>query len=204
MAIAKTSLHLGVTFRRAMLVALAGIGCSTKAADAVVALEEAGAPEAGAPEAGAAPDGGKEAAPPDPCQPVAFTPTPPDTCGDYLRYPCGLPPDLTIRGDCYFALNDCAALCPDIHYSCRAADGYCTDAGPDAGPEAGDVPGMVVPDEAGAVVIDCATCPGSAGRVPAGLEPATVRARSALGAYFASAARLEAASVTAFRRLREE
>ncbi|MDB4937800.1 MAG: putative lipoprotein, partial [Labilithrix sp.] len=61
-----------------------------------------------------------------------------------------------------------------------------------------------VPDEAGAVVIDCATCPGSAGRAPAGLEPATVRARSALGAYFASAARLEAASVTAFRRLREE
>jgi predicted RNase H-like nuclease len=202
MAIARSSLHLGVVFRRAMLVALAGIGCSTKAADVVATLDEAGAPEAGVSEAGVAVEAGKEAAPPDPCQPKPYSPTPPDTCGDYFRYPCGLPPDLTIRGDCIFGLNDCALLCPDVHFSCRAADGYCSDAGADA--DAADIVGTVVPDEAGAVVIDCATCPGSAGRVPAGLEPAKVRARSALGAYFASAARLEAASVTAFRRLREE
>jgi hypothetical protein len=200
MAITKTSTHLGAVFQRAMLVALAGIGCGTKAADMASApIDEAGAPEAGVIEAGVTADAAVEAAP-DPCRPTKYSPTPPDTCGDYVRYPCGLPPDLTVRGDCYFALNDCAALCLDINYNCRAIEGYCREAGADAG----DVPGIVVPDEAGAVVIDCATCPGSAGRKPAGLEPATVRAASALGAYLAAAARLEAASVTAFRRLAAE
>jgi hypothetical protein len=198
--IATEEKRLGVVFQRALLVALAGIGCSTKGADAIAPLEEAGVDGGGAVEAGVDAEAGKDAGPPDPCQPKKYEPNPPDKCGDFLTYPCGLPPGLTIRGDCFFGVNDCAALCPDIHYSCRAADGYCTDAGGDAG----DQPGSVVPDEAGAVVIDCSLCPGSAGRVPEGLEPARVSARSALGAYFASAARLEAASVTAFRRLREE
>ncbi|MDB5216393.1 MAG: putative lipoprotein, partial [Myxococcaceae bacterium] len=217
--IAKEERRLGVTFQRALLVALAGIGCSTKAADAVTPPDpDASVAEAGvSSEAGVPVEAGKEAGVPDKCDPTPYTPMPADTCGDYLKYPCGLPADLTVRGDCYFALNDCAALCSDIHYSCRAADGYCSttlDGGRDAaaaadGGDAGDfdaaVPtGVVVPDSTGAVLVDCATCPGSAGRVPAGLEPSTVRARSALGAYFASAARLEAASVTAFRRLREE
>lgn len=222
--IAREERRLGVTFQRALLVALAGIGCSTKGADAVAPVDaDAAVAEAGvAVEAGAV-DAGKEASGPDKCDPTPFTPVPADSCGEYLRFPCGVPPDLTVRGDCYFALNDCAALCPDIHYSCRAADGYCSttlDGGADGGDagdggeagaaaDAGGVDaatqnGFVVPDQSGAVLVDCATCPGSAGRVPAGLEATTVRARSALGAYFASAARLEAASVTAFRRLREE
>jgi hypothetical protein len=217
--IAREERRLGVTFQRALLVALAGIGCSTKGADALAPVDpDSGLSEAGvAVEAGVGSDAGKEAAGPDKCDPTPYTPVPADSCGQYLRYPCGVPADLTVRGDCYFALNDCAALCPDIHYSCRAADGYCSttlDGGRDAGDagDAGDAAGVdaavptgfVVPDTSGAVLIDCATCPGSAGRVPAGLEATTVRARSALGAYFASAARLEAASVTAFRRLREE
>ena len=191
--------RLGTVFQRALLVALAGVGCGTKAAE-VVATADAGGADGGAVEAGAG-DAGKEAAPPDPCSATPYTPSPPDMCGDYVKYPCGLPADLVVRGDCIFQLNDCASLCLDVHFSCRAANGYCTDAG---GPDAGNVDGKIVPDEAGAVVVDCATCPGSAGRVPAGLEPAHVRARTELGAYFASAARLEAASVTAFRRLREE
>jgi hypothetical protein len=199
--IARAERRLGVVFQRAMLVALAGLGCGTKAAEAVSDPDAGTAGvDASTSDSATTADAGKEAAPFDKCAPTPYSPTPVDTCGDYLKYPCGLPPDLTIRGDCIFALNDCAALCTDVHFSCRAADGYCSDAGPDAG----DVPGTVVPDEAGAVVIDCATCPGSAGRVPAGLVPASVHASSALGAYFASAAHLEAASVTAFRRLREE
>lgn len=198
--IANAERRLGVIFQRAILVALAGLGCGTKAAEAVSEPDAGTAGVDASTEGGTTVDAGKEAAPFDKCAPTPYTPTPVDMCGDYLRYPCGLPTDLTIRGDCIFALNDCAALCTDVHFSCRAADGYCSDAGPDAG----DVPGTVVPDEAGAVVIDCTTCPGSAGRVPAGLVPEAVRASTALGAYFASAARLEAASVTAFRRLREE
>ena len=219
--IAREERRLGVAFQRALLVALAGIGCSTKGADAVAPVDPDGGMtgDSGMTAEAGAPDAANEAAGPDKCAPTPYTPMPPDSCGQYLRYPCGVPSDLTVRGDCYFALNDCAALCPDIHYSCRAADGYCSttlDAGADGGDagDAGDsgdagnpaatVDGVVVPDQNGAVLIDCATCPGSAGRVPEGLEATTVRAKSALGAYFASAARLEAASVTAFRRLREE
>jgi hypothetical protein len=171
--IAREEKRLGVVFQRALLVALAGMGCSTKGADAIAPVEEAGVDGGGGGEGGLAPEAGKDAAPADPCQPVKYEPNPPDKCGDFLRYPCGLPSGLTIRGDCFFGVNDCAALCPDIHYSCRAADGYCTDAGPDGG----DQPGKVVPDDGGAVVIDCSLCPGSAGRVPAGLEPAHVRVR---------------------------
>jgi hypothetical protein len=143
-----------------------------------------------------------------------YTPVPKDTCGEYLTYPCGLPPGLTVRGDCYFAVNDCNSLCPDIHYNCRAIEGFCStnhgdagvpDAAADAAVDAGPDDGVVIPNEAGAVVIDCSICPGSAGRVPAGLAPiAGVSGASLLGAYFANAARLEAASVAAFRRLREE
>lgn len=197
--------RLSAVFRRAMLLALAGIGCGTKAADtvAVPASDDAGL-DAGASDASAPPiDAGREAAPVDRCQPAPYDPDPPDNCGDYVKFPCGLPAGLSLRGDCYFAVNDCAALCPDIHYNCHATESYCRTA--DAGdPDAG-VDGVVIPDEAGAVVIDCSICPGSAGRVPAGLAPGgDARARSLLGAYFANAARLEAASVTSFRRLREE
>jgi hypothetical protein len=202
MSIAREERRLSVAFQRALLVALAGVGCGTKSADAVAPVApDAGMVDSGiAAEAGALPDAGAEASGPNKCDPTPFTPMPADSCGDYLRYPCGVPSDLTVRGDCYFALNDCAALCPDIHYSCRAADGYCSttlDGGADAGAagdggdagDAGDggnpaatVDGVVVPDKNGAVLIDCATCPGSAGRVPAGLEATTVRASSALGA----------------------
>lgn len=217
--IAREERRLGVTFRRALLVAVAGMACSTKGADAVATNPEGGLAEAGVDvEAGS--DGGNADGAPDKCAPTTFTPVPADSCGNFLRYPCGVPPGMTVRGNCFFALVDCAMLCPDIHYNCRAADEYCSstrDAGVDASDagDAGDggdaavdpatqVDGVVVPDTSGAVIIDCSTCPGAAGRLPAGLEPASVCARSALGAYFASAARLEAASVTAFRRLHEE
>jgi len=208
--------RLGVAFRRALLVATAGasaaIACSSSNPDVtpVAPVAEAGidAPA----DVITKPDA-------DPCAATKYQPTPKDTCGDYLRYPCGLPKDLTVRGDCYFAVNDCNSLCPDIHYNCHAIVGFCStnhaplDAGPDGGDadvpdadfDAGPDDGVVVPDEAGAVIIDCSVCPGSAGRVPAGLAPiAGVSGASVLGAYFANAARLEAASVAAFRRLREE
>lgn len=197
----ETRSRLGSTFQRAILVALAGIGCGTKAADAVDTMQDAGV-DASTVEAGVVPDAGKEAGPVDKCAPIPYQPTPPDTCGSYYKYPCGVPAGYLVRGDCYFGVNDCAALCPDVHFNCHAIEGYCdVDAGDDAAPA---IDGKVVPDEAGAVIIDCSTCLGSAGRVPAGLAREAVRAPSLLGAYFASAARLEAASVTAFRRLHDE
>lgn len=215
--------RLALSFRRALLVAAAGasaaIACSSSGnpdTTPVKITEEGGAD--------AAADAAKRDAAADKCAATKYEPTPKDTCGDYLRYPCGLPPGLTVRGDCYFAVNDCNSLCPDIHYNCHAIIGFCStnhsplDAGPEGGEggvadadapdgdiDAGPDDGVVLPDESGAVIIDCSVCPGSAGRVPAGLAPvAGVSGRSPLGAYFANAARLEAASVAAFRRLREE
>lgn len=189
---------------------MAGIGCGTKSI-VETAPTDAGGVDASN-DAGATTDAKADTGPVDKCVATLYSPAPPDTCGDYYTYPCGLPAGLTVRGDCYFAVNDCNSLCPEIHYNCRAIDGFCStnngDAGvPDASAEGGSnsVDGYVIPNEAGAVIIDCSVCPGSPGRVPAGLSPvAGVRASSLLGAYFASAARLEAASVTAFRRLREE
>ena len=208
--VAREERRLGVVFRRAMLIALAGVGCSsTKVIDAP-GSEEAGV-DAG-PDASVS-DAAKESGPTDRCVATSFKPNPPDTCGEYYTFPCGLPAGLTVRGDCYFAVNDCNSLCPDIHYNCRATEGFCSTNSGDAGvpdPDAGEAgtastDGHVIPNEAGAVIIDCSVCPGSPGRVPAGLAPiAGVRSSSLLGAYFANAARLEAASVTAFRRLREE
>ena len=204
--------RLGLAFRRALLVATAGasaaIACSSSSPDVTPPPPALEAGVDAATDATAKPDA-------DPCAATKYEPTPKDTCGDYLRYPCGLPNGLTVRGDCYFAVNDCNSLCPDIHYNCHAFVGFCStnhapvDGGdadvPDAELDAGPDDGVVVPDEAGAVIIDCSVCPGSAGRLPAGLvEVASVRGASVLGAYFATAARLEAASVAAFRRLREE
>ncbi|MDB4947126.1 MAG: putative lipoprotein [Labilithrix sp.] len=202
--------RLRTAFQRALLLTVAGIGCGTTRIEEIVVPAEGGAPDASP--ADASVDAPQEAAPPDPCAATDFTPATPDTCGDYYRYPCGLPPDLTIRGDCYFSVNDCNALCPDIHYACRATEGYCSTNQGDAGvpldggaPDGGTQNGHVIPDEAGAVVIDCSVCPGSPGRVPAGLAPASATvAATRLGAYFAQAARLEAASVTAFLRLERE
>jgi tRNA isopentenyl-2-thiomethyl-A-37 hydroxylase MiaE len=98
-------------------------------------------------------------------------------------------------GDCFLYLADCQTLFPAImnnFFNCHSVDSWCVDGG-------------VTADPTGAVVIDYSICPGSAGRVPAGLERAqTARARSALGAYFAATAHLEAASVHAFRRLHRE
>jgi hypothetical protein len=181
--------RLRAIFERAILVALAA-GCSTKNASAP---SDAGAAATDGPTS--AVDAGKDAAKPDdPCAAYVFTPTPPDTCGDYVKFPCGLPTTIVARSDCFFNLTDCAEICPDLHYNCHAADGYCADAGADGG--------LVVPDDAGAVAIDCAICPNGVGRVPEGLEP--LRGPSGptlLGEYFARAAHLEAASVIAFERL---
>ncbi len=211
--VAREQRRLGAIFQRAMLIAVgAGIACSTKSPDPAPVTEEAGID---ASTDGTVPDAGKDTAPPDRCVATTYTPTPKDTCGEYYTFPCGLPAGLTVRGDCYFAVNDCNSLCPDIHYNCRAIEGFCSTNNGDAGfpgdLDAGDggfeppADGIVVPNEAGAVIIDCSICPGSAGRVPAGLAPtAGSSCASLLGAYFANAARLEAASVTAFRRLREE
>ncbi|APR80959.1 putative lipoprotein [Minicystis rosea] len=126
------------------------------------------------------------------CAPVPFTPNPPDTCGKYVRLPCGLPAGVTPVANCYLWLNDCQKVCPGAYFNCHAVGDSCRD-------------GVVVKDAKGGIDIDCATCSKGVGRIPAGLAPARMkRAPSALGTYFASASHLEAASVHAFVRLGRE
>jgi hypothetical protein len=56
------------------------------------------------------------------------------------------------------------------------------------------------------VLVECAICPGNVGRRPEGFDPTMdkVDGRAPLGAFFAELARLEAASIDAFDRLRDE
>ncbi len=105
----------------------------------------------------------------------------------FVTLPCGLGPDL--------GLIDCAVYDEAGPIDCTVVGGVqeCNEGGP----------GPVPP---GAVQLYCPGCLGCSGRRPAGLrrprgpEPA----HGAVGAYFARAAHDEAASVHAFRRLREE
>jgi hypothetical protein len=126
------------------------------------------------------------------CAPQRITPDPPDSCGDYMRLPCGLPAGVVQGSRCYLWLNDCKKICPEHYFNCHAVDDSCVD-------------GNIVKDANGGVTIDCSTCAKGVGRIPAGLAPARrARATSPLGDYFATASHLEAASVHAFARLRAE
>lgn len=185
---------LASTFRRALTIALAAhLACSTKSA--IEPGPDAGGPDVGtsppptvdAGDAGDAADASVDAR----CDETRFVPTPPDTCGDYVRLPCGLPQGVVAQ-QCYLGASDCAGICPDIHFDCHVTEAYCPDGG------------TVMPDDAGAIVIDCSTCPTGAGRMPPGLEATTTTARSAVGSYLARAAHFEAASAYAFRRLGDE
>lgn len=132
--------------------------------------------------------------PPDPCESFVFDPVVPDDCGSYVRFPCGLPSGIApVEGaGCFFPHAQCDSICRALYFSCHATDEMCSDAG------------VFTPGPDGAVDVDCVVCPGSVGRVPAGLQPADARSTNAsagLGVYFARAAHLERASVHAFERM---
>lgn len=116
-------------------------------------------------------------------------------CYYYVDLPCAS--SLTTgtgASACYLYLSECARFCPQDaggFVDCRLIEG------------AGCADGSAVLD-AGAVTLACGLCNG-VGRRPAGLRRrGGPRADTALGAYFAEGAHLEAASVTAFERLRDE
>jgi hypothetical protein len=126
------------------------------------------------------------------CAPQPFAPDPPDMCGDFVRLPCGLPAGVVPGSHCFLWLNDCKKVCPGFYFNCHAVNQSCVD-------------GKIVPDSRGGVDMDCSICAGSVGRIPAGLARARIAgAGEALGDYFSVAAHLEAASVYAFRQLRDE
>jgi len=122
------------------------------------------------------------------------------SCNPYrFDLPCGLPSfvQMIYPPACNLSLAACAKICTGAaspFVNCEVANGYGCDV---------DAMAFVAADGE-AIKIDCNKCSG-VGRRPAGLaRPRPRRAGSALGAYFASAAHLEAASVHAFERLAEE
>jgi hypothetical protein len=131
------------------------------------------------------------------CAPVRADAGPNDASTPVFRcvreyvLPCGIPPAFTSTGACGFAQSDCASLCVTAFTKdCWLTGTSCADGG--------------IAAEAGPVTLSCDVCPGS-GRRPPCLESARTRgATRDLGAYFATLAHLEAASVPAFRRIARE
>jgi hypothetical protein len=126
----------------------------------------------------------------DPCAPLVLDAAAFGTdgaCDDFVQLPCGVPPDAARQG-CSPAVDLCNAVCPNREFfECAYASETCDDSG-------------LVPDAE--AVIECGLCIGNLGRRPAGLPPPVPRQdRGAVGAYFAHAAYLEAASVDAFLHL---
>jgi len=121
------------------------------------------------------------------------------SCALYYDVPCGLPSGLTV--DDAGTINRCDQICigatDDL---CAQLPPWFTDVLLDAGLIDSGTAGTL---DAGAVFIVCA-CQGSAGRRPEGLVPCDARATSEVGAFFAHAAHLEAASIHAFARMRDE
>ena len=109
----------------------------------------------------------------------------------FYMLPCGLSTGFSTVGcDLYYKGTGDAA----IAFGCSLLEGE------------GCTGGMYNPVDGGPVTLSCPGCLGSGGgRRPRGLvRPPAPRAPTALGAYFAAMAHDEAASVHAFRRMRDE
>jgi hypothetical protein len=117
-------------------------------------------------------------------------------CEYFYNVPCGLAADAAIE-NCFLPIAECQVLChQSTGHNCYIVDCLNQDA------TAGYTP------PPGPLEIECKTgltgCAPGAGRRPDGLTPAACVARDEIGAWLADVARLEAASVVAFRRLGEE
>lgn len=188
---------------RDLAILTATLPASLAACDETIAAVpyEAGAPDAGAlvdatittPPVDAAADAGPDVAT-SACDPQPYDAGPDadaaiDFCSNLVTLPCGLPADVVPRDGCFLTLNDCDRFCKTAFFNCRAWDDSCSDGG--------------IRDGGGPFTIDCATCLNGPGRRPRGLDEsaALVRADASGGALFAAMARLEEASIAAFRFL---
>lgn len=141
--------------------------------------------ETGGADAGsdAATDAAKDVSPPDTgdeCRPIADN----STCNERVTYPCGLP--ITLAGPAPTA-DECKTLCAPITFTGPSGATFCN----------------VWSDDVGtSKTVSCASC--AIGRKPADLiegEPCT--GDDPVGVALAEMARVEAASVHAFRRLEQ-
>lgn len=130
------------------------------------------------------------------CAPSPYTPSGPDAgtdrCIEFKELACGLPPEFeAVTEDCYLPIAQCAQICHRLFRPCHAVPESCADGG-------------LVRDRP--IIIECAICPGSAGRRPEGFAPTSGEPMTGavVGDFFAEITRLEAASIDAFDRLRDE
>jgi hypothetical protein len=109
--------------------------------------------------------------------------------------PCGLPPTLMPVGCGVYFADAIDSSLPDAHAyaGCTIAEG------------SGCTSGAFTPTAAGGLGIICTDCLAGGGRRPRGLRsPKRVAAKTPSGAYFATMAHEEAASVHAFHRMKQE
>jgi hypothetical protein len=117
------------------------------------------------------------------------------TCAEFKSAPCGLPADYqSITDGCFMSLSQCFSICHRMMRPCHAYGDSC-------------VNNQIV--QGRPVLVECAICPGNVGRRPEGFDSTIPPSGSSpsiapLGAFFAELARLEAASIDAFDRLRDE
>lgn len=185
----KSQRRLELLFAQALL----ATGCNSS-----TPVAPADATTSGDAEAGASPtDAAMEADAFDACTPIQrmIDAGPPAEggveCSWFFEFGCGLPSDIVPRQSCYFSIPDCEKMCPDPQFNCHAYGSWCEDGG--------------ITKDAGPQIVECVWCPGGVGRRPRGLVLDRPRASaSAYGEWLARAAHLEAASVRAFRAMRQE
>jgi hypothetical protein len=128
----------------------------------------------------------------------------PSNCEYFFEQPCGIPPGVGAvlpavnTGVCQFNTNDCTLLCgAPGYFGCYAVGAGCQ---PDGG-----VVNLTRDSGEGALIVECGSCVGIAGRRPDGLAEFTdASGADPVGSFYATCAYLEAASVHAFRIMRRE
>ena len=100
---------------------------------------------------------------------------------------------------CVLNYNDCTTVCGGPYENCHVYGQWCLQ-------DDGGIQNTTRDADIGAIVVECGSCDGVAGRRPNGLKKsnASQLEADAVGKYFAEAAHLEAASIHAFRILRRE
>ncbi len=190
----REEMRLRSLFRRAILATAATTLCACGSSDGPAGADS-GADAISGQDAMPLADTGVDAQEPpgdggvDPCAIEQDIDAAAELCGFTVKVPCGLPPGTSTSG-CSLTLGDCENICNGIVFYCSATGDSCVDGGiTDASP----------------LLVDCATCLGGPGRRPEGLRPPEASpAASALGAYLAGSAHMEAAAVVAFRRMEAE
>lgn len=88
------------------------------------------------------------------CKPKVFSPDASHPCREYVYVPCGVVPGTPTSQSCCLPTDTCNEICGSNPFYCRAAPGWCDDAG------------GIRRDENGGSNIECEVCAGGGGCSP--------------------------------------